>query len=225
MLDSLFQPIYQGTISIQIYLICILVSLATGAFIAFAASRRSRLSKSFLLAIFLLPPVVQTVIMMVNGSIGTGIAVMGAFSLIRFRSAPGTAREIVAIFTAMAAGLASAAGYITLAILFTLIIGFIIIVTSYINLKERDDLERELRITIPESLNFEHEFDDIFKQYTSSYRLLTVKTTNMGSLYKLKYLVQLKSTEGTKSFIDELRCRNGNLEISVTLPVTERNEL
>lgn len=225
MLDSLFQPIYQTVIDVKTYLICLLVSLAAGALIAFSATRRERLSRGFSLAILLLPPVVQTVIMMVNGSVGTGIAVMGAFSLIRFRSAPGSARELIAIFTAMAAGLASAAGYVTLTILFTLIICAILVAASFVHVKEHDDLKRELHITIPESLNYEHEFDDLFKKYTTETRLTTVKTTNMGSLYKLTYAVTLKDAGATKSLIDDLRCRNGNLEISVVLPSTVRNEL
>ena len=225
MLDSLFQPIYSEEVTLTVYLICFGVALVCGALIALTASFRSRLSRSFVLSIFLIPAVVQTVIMLVNGSIGTGLAVMSAFSLIRFRSAPGSAKEIVAIFAAMAAGLAAATGYIFLAILFAVFIGIILLLAALIRLPEKDDLQRELRITVPESLNYAHEFDDLFAQYTSEHKLTMVKTTNMGSLYKLVYFIRLKNEDEVQRFVDDLRCRNGNLEIAVSLPVTTHNEL
>ena len=182
MLDTLFSPIFSGTFTISSYLICTATSLVLGAIIAFASGFRSRQSKSFLLALFLLPAIVQTVIMLVNGSVGTAVAVMGAFSLVRFRSAPGSAKEIVSIFLAMAAGLATAVGYVALAAIFVIIICLVIICANFVNIKEKDDLFRELRITIPESLNYAHEFDDLFDKYTKESKLLNVKTTNMGSL-------------------------------------------
>lgn len=225
MLDTLFAPIFSGTFTITSYLICTLVSLALGAVIAWASGFRSRQSKSFLLALFLLPAIVQTVIMLVNGSVGTAVAVMGAFSLVRFRSAPGSAKEIVSIFLAMAAGLATAVGYVALASMFVIIICLMLVLSNFIHFKEKDDLVRELRITIPESLNYAHEFDDIFQKYAKSAKLLNVKTTNMGSLYKLIYKIELSSEDDIQKFIDELRCRNGNLEIAVQIPASIDNIL
>ena len=225
MLDSIFSPIFSNTFTITTYIICTIVSLVLGAVIAWATSFKSRQTKSFLLAIFLLPAIVQTVIMLVNGSVGTGVAVMGAFSLVRFRSAPGSAKEIVSIFLAMATGLATAMGYVALAALFVVMICLVIVLSNFVNIKEKDDLFRELRITIPESLNYAHEFDDLFQQYTKSAKLLTVKTTNMGSLYKLIYKIQLNKEDDIQSFIDDLRCRNGNLEISILIPATQDNIL
>lgn len=225
MLDTLFAPIFSGTFTITAYLICTFVSLALGAVIAWASGFRSRQSKSFLLALFLLPAIVQTVIMLVNGSVGTAVAVMGAFSLVRFRSAPGSAKEIVSIFLAMAAGLATAVGYVALASVFVVLICAVIVLSHFINIREKDDFVRELRITIPESLNYAHEFDDLFKKYTKSAKLLNVKTTNMGSMYKLIYKVQLNSEDEVQQFIDDLRCRNGNLEIAVQVPALNDNVL
>ena len=218
MLNTLFSAIYSNTFTIDVYLICTAVSLVLGAIVALTANFRARLSKSFLLALFLIPAIVQTVIMLVNGSVGTGVAVMGAFSLVRFRSVAGSAKEIVSIFLAMAAGLATAMGYLALAVLFVGIICIAMFAASFIRLKDRDDLVRELKITIPEDLNYAHSFDDLFEKYTYSSKLLTVKTSNMGSLYKLIYNVELKNEDDMQSFIDELRCRNGNLEIALLVP-------
>ena len=189
-----------------------------GGLIAFTANFRAKQSKSFLLALFLIPAIVQTVIMLVNGSVGTGVAVMGAFSLVRFRSVAGSAKEIVSIFLAMATGLATAMGYIGLAIVIVSILCIAMIIASFIRLKEKDDLVRELKITVPEDLNYAHSFDDVFEKYTKTYKLQNVKTTNMGSLYKLSYNIELRSEDDIQDFINDLRCRNGNLEISVMIP-------
>lgn len=196
-----------------------------GAVIAWAAGFKSRQSKGFLLAVMLLPVIVQMVIMLVSDSVGAGIAVMGAFSLVRFRSAPGSAKEIVSIFLAMATGLATAKGYLGLAALFVIVICAIMVISNFVNIKEKDDLQRELKITIPEDLNYAHEFDDLFGKYTKQAKLMNVKTTNMGSLYKLSYRVELKSEDDVQAFIDELRCRNGNLEIAVMIPPIEERVL
>ena len=227
MLDSLFLPVYTSTdqITASVYLVCSLASLALGAVIAFAAGFRSRQSKSFMLALLLIPVIVQMVIMLVNDNVGAGVAVMGAFSLVRFRSAPGSAKEIVSIFLAMATGLATAKGYIALAAVFVIVISLIMIISTYVRFKEKDDLVRELKITIPEDLNYAHEFDDLFDTYTKRSKLLNVKTTNMGSIYKLSYEVELKSEDNVQSFIDDLRTRNGNLEIAVLLPAVSEGVL
>ena len=225
MLSQLLSAIYSETFTPEIYFICTAVSLVLGAVIAFTAGFRAKQSKSFLLALFLIPAIVQTVIMLVNGSVGTGVAVMGAFSLVRFRSVAGSAKEIVSIFLAMATGLATAMGYIGLAAIFVVIICIVMLITSFIHFKERDDLVRSLKLTVPEDLNYAHEFDEIFEKYTRNAKLLTVKTSNMGSLYKLLYRVELVSEDDIQKFIDELRIRNGNLEIAVLMPETEESRL
>lgn len=196
-----------------------------GLIIAGASGFKNKQSKSVTLSLILLSAIVQTVIMLVNGSVGTGIAVMGAFSLVRFRSVPGSAKEIVAIFLAMATGLATAMGYVLLAVVFVVIICIVMILSTLIGKGEKDDLCRELRITIPEDLSYAHCFDDLFLKYTQSTRLVTVKTTNMGSLYKLIYDIKLKNDDSTQAFIDDLRCRNGNLEISIAVRATAESTL
>lgn len=225
MLETLFNPIYTTSFTFTSYIICTVTSLVLGLIIALSSGFKSRRSRSFLLSLFLLPAIVQTVIMLVNGSVGTGIAVMGAFSLVRFRSVPGSAKEIVSIFLAMATGLETAMGYVFLASLFVIIVCAVMILSSFVKIREKDDLIRELRITVPEDLNYAHSFDDLFETYTNSTKLVTVKTTNMGSLYKLVYKIQLKDEEQIQSFIDDLRCRNGNLEIAIAIPAVTENIL
>ncbi len=155
------------------------------------------------------------VIMLVNGNLGTGVAVMGAFSLIRFRSIPGTAKEINSIFLAMALGLATGTGYIAAAGVFIVIVGGIYILYNSISFGEQKQTEKELKITIPEGLDYTGIFDDLFARYTTKSELTKVKTSNMGSLYKLEYHIRLKDPAQEKKLLDELRCRNGNLEISL----------
>ena len=208
---SLFDSIIENDITATSYAICILAALFCGVIIAFASAVKSHPTKSFLVSLILLPPIVCTVITMVNGNIGTGIAVMGAFSLVRFRSVPGKAKDIVAIFLAMTAGLTCAGGYVAIAAVFTLFVSAVLLLLAFIPFGE--ETKYELCITVPETLNFANAFEDVFAQYTKSHRLYRTKTTNMGSLYKLHYKIELKNRDRAQEFIDALRCRNGNLEI------------
>ncbi|MBQ4580157.1 MAG: DUF4956 domain-containing protein [Clostridia bacterium] len=211
---DLFDTILVGaSIDLTTYLICLFAACACGVITAFAASFRNHASKSFLTSLILLPMIVCTVIAMVNGNVGTGIAVMGAFSLIRFRSVPGKARDIVVIFLTMTAGLACAGGYVGIALLFTVLVCLGMIVISLVPMGNERCMD--LHITIPESLRYVNEFDDLFTKYVKSHRLIQAKTTNMGSLYKLHYRVEMKDAKQGQAFIDELRCRNGNLEIAL----------
>ena len=200
-------------IEIDTYFWCLAAALGCGLICAIGSAIKNRASKGFLLSLTLLPMIVATVIMMVNGSVGTGIAVMGAFSLIRFRSVPGKAKDIAAIFLAMTAGLACAAGYVAIAVVFTAIVCALLVVLSFIPMGEQKMMD--LTIVVPETLHFQNAFADVFEKYTSSCRLVRTKTTNMGSLYKLSYRVRLKDRGDVQSFIDDLRVRNGNLEISL----------
>ena len=164
----------------------------------------------------ILPAVVCIVIMMVNGNVGTGVAVAGAFSLVRFRSVPGSAKEIGAIFIAMGAGLVSGMGYLGYAVLYTVILSLVMALYVQIRAWEKNaGSEKTMVITIPEDLDYTEVFDDLLEAYTSRYELTEVKTTNMGSLFKLTYQLSLKDTSKEKEMIDHLRCRNGNLEIMV----------
>lgn len=196
------------------FFLCLSASIAFGLIIAFVYSFKNSTSKSFVMTLALLPAIVQVVIMLVNGSIGAGIAVMGAFNLVRFRSVPGSAKEICSIFLAMAVGLATGMGYLLLAGILVVVICTIQLIFSFIKIGDKTSVKKELRITIPESLDYTGVFDELFEQYTKSNELVEVKTANMGSLYKLRYIVILKEQNQEKQFIDDLRCRNGNLEIS-----------
>lgn len=207
------------------FLICTVVALILGMFIAVIYTYKTKYTKGFVVTLATLPAVVCLVIMMVNGNIGTGVAVAGAFSLIRFRSVPGTAKEIGAIFLAMGAGLALGIGYIAYAVLFVLIVGLVGLALTATKLGDTKVTERTLTITIPEDLDYTEIFDDLFEQYTASYAMNRVKTTNMGSLFKITYDIDLKPGAQEKAFIDELRCRNGNLEILMAKPTSMGNEL
>lgn len=209
MLDS----IISSPLTISAFAACTVVSLLLGLGTAALCMYKNRCSQSFTVTVAMLPATVQVVIMLVSGDLGAGVAVAGAFSLVRFRSAPGTAREIGMIFLAMAVGLATGMGYIGLAILFFLVMAAFVLLLTALDLGAGDTHERELKITIPETLDYDGLFDDLFSLYTLSAELERVKTTNMGTLYELSYRIVLKDNCVPKEFLDALRCRNGNLNI------------
>ena len=231
MLNSLFTSVLTEsteTISISNFIACIGVSLLIGIFFAFMYAFRTKYTKSFVITLAMLPAIVCTVIMMVNGNIGAGVAVAGAFSLVRFRSVPGSARDIGSIFMAMGAGLITGMGYLGYAILFSLIMGIVLMALTTVPFsgnKKRDAIEKTLKITIPEDLDYYNVFDDIFDQYTTEHALVSSKTTNMGSMFKLIYNISLKDPSKEKEFVDNLRCKNGNLEIALTRQEVNNNAL
>lgn len=213
MLDLPFTSILESEISLRTFILCTLTSLILGIISAFAVMIKNNKNKSMALTLALLPTITQIVIMMVNGNIGAGVAVMGAFSLVRYRSNPGTASEILIIFFSMSIGLITGMGYIWLAALYTIIILGVYILLNVVGFGVGRTHGKELKITIPESLNYTSIFDDIFEKYTKSHELLRVRTTNMGSLYQLYYHIELIDEAQEKDMIDEIRCRNGNLDI------------
>ena len=218
----MLNTIITGTeITMVPFLICTAVSLILGVLTGLLCMFKNKYSQSFVLALAVIPVMVQIVIMLVNGNIGTGVAVAGAFSLVRFRSAQGNAREICLIFLAMAIGLATGMGYVALAAIFFLITALFMIFLGAIKFGAGADNERVLSILIPEDLDYNELFDDIFERYTNRCELETVKTTKMGTLYSLNYKINLKDDHSTKAFMDELRCRNGNLEITCGRPVVK----
>lgn len=223
MLDSILS--LEGSVTIIEAGLCTVVSLILGLVIAGVYMFRNVYSKNFVITIALLPAMIQSVIMIVNGNLGTGVAVMGAFSLVRFRSAPGSAREIVSIFFAMAAGLASGMGYLTYAAIFTLVMGMVMILLTISPLGEVNQNTKQLKIIIPEDLDYTELFDDLFQKYTSSVTLLQVKTSNLGSLYELKYSMNLKNKKSEKELLDLIRQRNGNLNVTCGKMVAGTGEL
>lgn len=212
LLNSVIQGV-SSTLELQEFLICLAGSAACGGALALIHSYKNRSSANFLMTLILLPMLVQTVIMMVNGNVGTGVAVAGAFSLVRFRSMPGNSREILSVFAAMAAGLATGMGFIALAVLMTAAFGILSAALSSAFVAREGAGVRELKVTIPESLDYSNVFDDIFEKYLRSAELLRVKTTNMGSLYKLDYEIRELDETKEKDMIDAIRVRNGNLNI------------
>lgn len=231
MLDSLFRGLFDTDMTTVIpvtdFLLCVGNALLIGLLLAALYAVRTRSTKSFVTTLALLPAVVCVVIMMVNGNVGAGVAVAGAFSLVRFRSVPGTAREIGALFLAMGAGLIAGMGYLGYAFLFALLLGLASLLYGFFDFGSRKKaaLYKTLHITIPEDLDYTGVFDEILREYASSWELVQVKTTNMGSLYRLTYNLTLRSPGREKEFIDKLRCRNGNLEISVSPQETTVYEL
>lgn len=200
--------------TISTFFICTAISLALGIGTAAVNSYKSNSSPGFAVTLAILPAVVQIIILLVNGNIGAGVAVAGAFGLVRFRSAAGTAREIGALFLAMAIGLATGMGYVVLAVIAFVIISAVLIALTAYGFGKPGTHKRILKITIPENLDYDGLFDDIFEKYTSSAVLEKVKTSNMGTLYELEYHIMLKSDTVPKAFMDDMRCRNGNLNIS-----------
>ena len=231
MFEELLTSIYdsQAVVSISFaeFATSFAVSIALGLLIAAAYMYNTRYTKSFVATLAMLPAIICVIIMMVNGSVGTGIAVAGAFSLVRFRSVPGTAKEICAIFLAMGTGLITGMGFLGLAALFSAVLSLAIVIFNRIDLgsKKNADRYKSFRIVIPEDLDYTGVFDDLFDEYTSKCELVNVKTTNMGSMFRLTYDVVLKDPEREKELIDKLRCRNGNLEINVSRQGTVPTEL
>lgn len=221
MLDAALTSVFDDSesfvsnISTEEFLLCCLASIVLGAAIACIYMFRHTYSKNFVVTLAMLPLIVQVVITLVNGNLGAGIAVMGVFNLVRFRSIPGSAKDIGSVFMAMAVGLATGMGYLILAVIFTLIIAvvnFVYVVSPFGKQKEPEKL---LRITIPEDLEYEGVFDPVLARYTSDHELVEVQTTNMGSLFQLEYSVRMREPGMEKSMIDEVRCLNGNLKVSL----------
>ena len=204
----------EGTLSVQSALMCVAAALVLGLVIAFMYTKTAdRYTKGFVVTVALLPALVEMIILMTSGNLGTAVAIVGAFSLVRFRSVPGTSKEILSIFFAMAVGLACGMGQIVFAAIFTLIIviAFFLLMTS--PLGNRDKAQKQLKVTIPEDLDYTGIFDDIFQKYTTKATLTKVRTVNLGSMYELDYDIILRDEKQEKAMIDEIRVRNGNLSI------------
>lgn len=231
MLDNIFGSVLNltsngtTTLTIEGAIVCTLASLIMGMVIAFVYMYKNTYRKSFVMTLALLPAIVQIVIMLVNGNLGVGVAVMGAFNLVRFRSIPGSAREIGTIFMAMAIGLTTGMGYIGYGFVFLFILAIANILLTTFSFGEGTLEEKELKITIPENLDYADIFDDLFEKYAKKVSLIQVRTVNMGSMFELKYMIRMKSDVNEKEFIDAIRCRNGNLNISIGRPFVNSAEV
>lgn len=224
MLDSILAASTESVTLVEI-LACTGTSLALGIGIALVYMFKNSYSRNFVITLALLPVMVQSVILLVNGNLGAGVAVMGAFSLVRFRSVPGSAREIASIFFAMAVGLATGMGYLSYAALFTIVVSVIMLLYVAMNFGGVSAGAKSLRVTIPENLDYMTAFEDLFEKYATRADLEKVKTSNLGSLFELQYTVALKKPAEEKEFLDEIRKRNGNLNISCGRKDLEREEM
>ncbi len=230
-MSNLFEGIFDTSLTNVIkpgdLLLCLGCALLCGIILTLCYCFRSRCTRSFAATLALLPAVVCVVILMVNGNVGAGVAVAGAFSLVRFRSVPGTAREIGALFLAMGAGLVAGMGYLAYALLISLVLGLVSLGLNFLSLRlpAQGSLHKTLRVTVPEDLDHSELFEPILREFANQFELVQVKTTNMGSLYRLTYQLTLKDANTEKALIDRLRCRNGNLEISLSRQDTTSMEL
>ncbi|MDO5117891.1 MAG: DUF4956 domain-containing protein [Eggerthellaceae bacterium] len=221
MLESLVTSVYgsadslAGNVTSFDFLLCCLFSIVLGVAVAFIYMFRHNYSKNFVVTLALMPLIVQMVITLVNGNIGAGIAVMGVFNLVRFRSIPGSAKDIGSVFLAMAVGLATGMGYLALAVVFTIITAIANLVFVLSPLGKQKEPGKALTVTIPEDLPYEGVFDEVLDRYTDRCELVEVSTSNMGSLYRLRYDIRMRQAGMEKQLIDELRCLNGNLKITL----------
>ncbi len=212
MFDCIFKD---GKVTETTFLIVMAVALLSGSLFSTLCYFKSNSTKSFFIATALIPTAVTMIIALVNGNIGVGVAIAGAFGLVRFRSAQGSAREICVIFIAMASGLAFGMGYVAYAVMFLLGAGVILLLFQNVRIWERklNVLEKTLKISVPEDLNYNEAFEEILDKYTKERVLVSVKSTSMGSIFKIEYRIVLKDAKKEREMIDEIRCRNGNLEI------------
>ena len=221
----MFNTIFDNTatgLSVDTVLICAVVALVLGVVIAFTHLKTSRTTKGFAITLATLPLLVMAVMIMINGNLGTSIAILGAFSLIRFRSIQGDAKELLSVFFVMMVGLALGMGHVLFAVVITAIAVAAIVVFSKTSFFEPNTYNRSLKIVIPEDLDYDEVFDDVFARYTKKAELVKTKTMNMGSLYKLTYNVTLKKGIKEKAFLDEIRVKNCNLKVLLSQPESEK---
>ena len=197
------------SITLQSFLICIFSSLALGVLTALVFTAHGHHTGSLTLSLAMLPPVVALIIMLVNGNIGAGDDPEAIAA-----SVPGSAKEITGLFFSVALGLACGMGYVAIAGLFFVIISLFLLLLERFRFGQNSPAERQLKITIPENLDYDGLFDDLLNEYTREHELIRVRTTNMGTLYELTYNIRLRGKDISKDFIDALRCRNGNLTVS-----------
>ena len=221
MLVYMSESIIGERLTVEALLICTVFSLVFGFIVALLYMFRNRHTKTLAMTLVVVPAIVQIIIMLANRNIGVGIALAGAFSLIRFRSVPGNARDISCLFFAMALGFVTGMGYLFYGVIFLFLIGSVFFVLTYFQFGYKETETRVLRITIPEDLDYDNLFDDIFEKYTKGAILEKVKTTNMGSLFELTYSITIDKTVIPKEFMDELRCRNGNLKILFSRSISD----
>ena len=224
-MTNIFSSIFTGSLTLGQFMLAIVASMFMGLILSIVFMYRNTYTRSFISALVLIPAVETVVIMLVNDNLGVGLSVAGSFALIRFRSVKGNAKELVAVFIAMTIGIICGTGYVALAAVFTLLLCAVMFALTLTGFGQMPENERYLKITIPESLNYDEIFDDVLNEYASSWQLDSIKTLTLGSLFRLDYTLTMKDPSRMKKMIDELRTRNGNLEIMCSRPAVNREEL
>jgi len=224
-MDSILGSIFTGSLTLGQFLLAVGSSMVLGLIVTLVFMYRNTYTKSFITALVLIPAIETVVIMLVNDNLGVGLSVAGSFALIRFRSVKGNAKELVAVFLAMTIGIICGTGFVTVAAIFTLLLSVVMLLMTITGFGKVSDNERYLKITIPESLNYDEVFEDVLNKYTVSHEIDAIKTLTLGSLFRIDYKITMKDPNQTKKMIDELRTRNGNLEIMCGRPATNREEL
>jgi hypothetical protein len=224
-MTNIFSSIFTGSLTLGQFMLAIVASMFMGLILSIVFMYRNTYTRSFISALVLIPAVETVVIMLVNDNLGVGLSVAGSFALIRFRSVKGNAKELVAVFIAMTIGIICGTGYVALAAVFTLLLCAVMFALTLTGFGQMSENERYLKITIPESLNYDEIFDDVLNEYASSWQLESIKTLTLGSLFRLDYTLTMKDPSRMKKMIDELRTRNGNLEIMCSRPAVNREEL
>ena len=219
----MFSSIFTSEFTVTEFIISIIAAMVLGFVVSLYYMFRNNYSKSLVASLVLLPAIEAVVIMMVNDNFGAGIAVAGSFSLIRFRSAKGSAKELVCIFMAMAIGIICGTGYITIAAIFTVIVCLIGVILTLTGFGKLNGKNRYLKVTVPENIDYEQAIEPVLKKYCASYELESVKTLTLGSLFRAEYSIVLKDEGSIKKMIDAIRTRNGNLEIVCGKEGTEKS--
>lgn len=216
MFESIFTTTTDNTIHIGSAMLSVGTAIILGLIIGIVymyLCKKEGYGKNFIIGLVILPAIVSVVILLIGSNVARAFSMAGAFALVRFRSAPGNAKDIAIVFFAMASGLACGLGYVLFAAVFVVVLLLLLVLLNFIHFADHSSENRQLKITVPENLNFNHVFDDLLEKYTTKAQLIKVKTTNMGTMYELTYYVYMKKDVDEKAFMDELRMRNGNFNI------------
>lgn len=225
MLDSIFANTAAETLSLGSVVLIVLSALALGfgiSLVYMLTHKKEVYTSSFIIALIMLPAIIAMIILLVGNNVARAFSLAGAFSLIRFRSAPGNSKDIAYVFFTLGVGLACGMGYIAYAALFALIMCLAMLVLTKVRFGSSRNHPMSLKIVIPENMQYDGVFDGVLKEYTNACRLCKVKTTEFGSLFEITYEITMKDTADSKQLIDRLRCLNGNM--NVVLMVKEQSE-
>lgn len=220
MLETIIQSTDGSSLTIVNTFIVMIAALILGLMISLVymrTTKKSGYSPSFTITLIMLPVIISIIILLVGNNVARAFSLAGAFSLIRFRSAPGEPKDIAYVFFTLAVGLCCGMGYIGYAVIFTMALCFVMLVLDTTKFAMPKTKAMKLKIIVPEDLNYEGVFDEVLKNYSKTYFIETIRTRDFGALFELNYSIELLEGVNQKQLIDDLRCRNGNLNITLTL--------